>query len=95
MSSTAEEKKRVLEFIRKRIQAKGKLPIGWDVETFDYRESGAIDSMGIIKFLLDLEAEFDISISDGDMLRPGFTTVGGLTGLVVERLHQPADHTSS
>ncbi len=86
MGNTAEQKNQVLAFIRKRMQAKGKLPAGWNSENFDYRESGTIDSIGIIKFLIELEAEFDISISDEDMLRPDFTTVGGLTGLVMEKL---------
>ena len=86
MKTATEQAPRIREFIRKRIEAKGKLPAGCDLEAYDYRESGAIDSLAIIKFLMELEAEFDIVIRDEEMLAPGFTTVGGLTALVVDKL---------
>jgi acyl carrier protein len=42
--------------------------------------------MAIIKFLVELEAEFGIIIGDDEILMPGFTTVGGLVDLVVAKM---------
>ncbi len=86
MEIETDSRERVFEFIRKRIEAKGKLPAGCNLDSYDYRESGAIDSLAIIQFLMQLEAEFDITISDDEMLTPGFTTVAGLVSLVMTKI---------
>jgi len=77
---------RVRPFILKQITKKAPLPAGVDVDAFDYIASGHVDSIAIMKFVVDLESHFDIEISDADLTAPEFRTVGGLAGLVTRKI---------
>jgi acyl carrier protein len=74
------------EFIVSLIEKKGKLPNKYNIEDFDYIESGYIDSIGLIKFIVDIERKFDISISETDMEDPKFRTIGGLVKIIHHKL---------
>lgn len=78
----------ILAFVLQRIQKRGVIPADTPVLAFDYRRSGFIDSIGIMKFILEIEAEFDIEISDADMEAPTFSTVGGLVELISRKLQK-------
>lgn len=79
-------------FIYRLLEKKGKLPSPVE-PSFDYLRSGHVDSMGLIKFMLEIEAEFDIEITEDDMLSPAFRTVGGLLALIEQkRAAQAGDH---
>ena len=80
------DRERIRDFILRRVQAKGRLPAGCDIDAYDFRSSGAIDSMGIIKFMLEIEAEFDIAIEDAEIESPAFTTIGGLADMIARKL---------
>ncbi|WP_338763641.1 acyl carrier protein [Massilia sp. METH4] len=73
------------EPIRQRIlallQRKGGLPPGFTDDT-DYIDEGIVDSLAIVKFIVDLEKAFDIELTDEDIESPAFRTVAGLTALV-------------
>ena len=75
-------KNEILEYVSGLIQKKGKLPVGCNLTEFNYIDSGYIDSIAIIKFVLDIEAKFEIEISEEDMLSPQFRTIGGLVRLI-------------
>ncbi|MDR0454154.1 MAG: acyl carrier protein [Deferribacteraceae bacterium] len=77
----------VKEFILKYLGKKGSLPVGIDIDTFNYIDTGYIDSMGMVKFLLELEKRFDIEITEADTLNKDFKTVGGLTKLINGRIN--------
>jgi len=81
--------KDVAAYLTARIQQKGKLPAGTELAGFDYIESGHIDSIGIIRFILDLEREFDIVIGEADIDCADFRTIGGLTALIERKLRSP------
>ncbi|MEI8129297.1 MAG: acyl carrier protein, partial [bacterium] len=68
----------IKDFILKYISKKGKLPKDIDVDKFNYIDTGYIDSMGLIKFVVELEQKFDVQITDDDMILPEFRTIGGL-----------------
>lgn len=72
------------QFVTRLLEKKGKLPSPYE-PTFDYMRSGHVDSMGLIKFMLAIEAEFDIEISEDDMLSPDFRTLGGLVRLIEQK----------
>ena len=78
--------KTVLSFVLKKIQAKGKIPEMQSLMDWDYRRAGYIDSIGIMKFVLEIEAEFDIEISEADMESPAFSTIGGLVAIIKAHL---------
>lgn len=72
----------ITEFIIKLIEKKGKLPENGDINTFNYIDSGYIDSIAIIKFAVELESKFNIEITDDDIISKEFKTVGGLVSLI-------------
>jgi acyl carrier protein len=76
----------IREFILNFIEKKAKLPKGVDIDTFNYIDSGYVDSIGIIGFMLEIESEFDIEISAEDMLSLEFRTVGGVVSIISKKL---------
>ena len=77
---------RVRPFVLKRIQQKAKLPPDADLAGFDYIDAGYVDSIGIIKFVMEIEAEFDVVITDDDLTGRQFRTVDGVIALVEGKL---------
>jgi D-alanine--poly(phosphoribitol) ligase subunit 2 len=74
-------------FVLALLGRKGALPAGFD-EATDYIAAGIIDSIGIIKFVLELESHFGIEIGPQDIESAAFRTVRGLTNLITcKRLH--------
>ena len=76
----------ISQFLILYIEKKGKLPKDIDINTFNYIDSGYIDSMALIKFVVEIEAKFDIEISEEDMLSPEFRTIGELTSIIKQKL---------
>jgi acyl carrier protein len=74
------------EFILAELSRKGRLPHSNDVDDFDYRRSGHIDSIGLVKFVLNLERQFDIEFSEEEVGNPSFRIVGSLVKLVEAKL---------
>lgn len=72
----------IRQFIVKYISKKGKLPPDINLNEFNYIDTGYIDSMGILKFVVALEQEFDIQISDDDIMLPEFKTIGTLVSMI-------------
>ena len=69
-------------FLLQCIEKKYPLPENCDVNTFDYFESGHVDSMGIMEFVSAIEEHFDIEISESDMISPEFRCVKGLIEII-------------
>lgn len=72
-------------FIRHLLEKKAKLPQSFNEHT-DYIKSGVVDSMGIIKFMLEIEAQYDIEITEEDMESPSFRTLDGIVLLIQNKL---------
>ena len=70
------------QFVLGLIEKKARLPVGVDVPAFNYIDSGYVDSIEIIKFVVDIEAAFNVEISDADLESPEFRTVGGLISMI-------------
>ena len=70
------------EFILRYIQKKYTIPEGTDVFSLNYIEQGYIDSLGLIKFIVDLEDEFNIEFTDDDLDSPSIKIIGELIKLV-------------
>jgi len=73
---------KIKQFIVKYLSKKGKLPKDINIDEFNYIDTGYVDSMGLLKFVVELEQEFDIQISDDDIMSPGFKIIGGLISLI-------------
>lgn len=72
----------IRQFIVKYISRKGKLPADVNLEEFNYIDTGYVDSMGILKFVVELEQEFGIQISDDDIMLPEFKIISGLEKII-------------
>lgn len=68
------------------IEKKGRLPEEVDPDSFNYFDSGYVDSLGIIKFMVEIEHFYGIEISDSDMESAEFKTVGGLVSIVSRKV---------
>ncbi len=82
---TFAERDRVLSYLVRRVQRKARLPIGAELET-DYIGQGYIDSMELISFVADIEAEFAVTLYGDDVASDEFRTIGGLAGLLMRRM---------
>ena len=69
-----------------RRQKKSPLPDGFDDES-DFIRAGIVDSIGIIKFILELELKFGIEIDDIDIESEGFRSVQGLVSMINSKLN--------
>jgi acyl carrier protein len=75
----------IKQFIIKYISKKGKLPENINIDEFNYIDTGYIDSMGILKFITEIEQKFDIQIDDNDILLPDFKKIGGLVRIIEKK----------
>lgn len=75
----------IKQFIVKYISKKGKLPQDINLDEFNYIDTGYVDSMGILKFVVELEQEFGIEICDDDIMLSEFKTIGGLVKLIEDK----------
>ncbi|MGO1251860.1 MAG: acyl carrier protein [Alcaligenes aquatilis] len=57
----------------------------------DYIEHGYIDSMGVIKFVLDIEQTYSIEVSEDDLQSDAFRTINGLAALIADKLGRRHD----
>lgn len=80
----------VKEFILNYLQKEYEFPENVDVLTLNYVESGYVDSMGLLKFIAELEAEFEIEFTDDELEKQEFKVIGLLIDMV-ERKIKTAD----
>jgi len=67
------------------LQRKGNLPPDFDDST-DFIADGIVDSIGIIKFVLEIESRFGIEIFDADIEAGEFRTLQGLAAMIAAKL---------
>jgi D-alanine--poly(phosphoribitol) ligase subunit 2 len=77
---------KIKKFLISYIEQKGSLPKNIDLDKFDYIDAGYIDSIGVIKFIVEIEKKFNVEISEEDMLKEEFRTIGGLTKILDKKL---------
>ncbi len=75
-------KKYVLQLIEKKVR----LPKDTDLDSFNYIDSGYVDSLGIIKFIVDIESHYDIEITEQEIESPEFRTVGGVVEIICGKM---------
>jgi acyl carrier protein len=59
-----------------------------EIDTINYVESGYIDSLAMLKFVVALEDKFGIEFSDDELSLPDFKLVGGLIKLIESKVGQ-------
>ncbi len=76
----------IRQFVIQLIEKKGKLKENADIDSFNYIDTGYIDSIGIIKFIAEIESQYDIEISESDMESEEFRTVGGIVSIISRKI---------
>lgn len=74
------------EYIINVLQKKYSIGEEVNIETLNYVESGYVDSLGMIQFVVELEDEFGIEFSDEELTDPSFKIVGELIKLVERKV---------
>lgn len=72
----------VSKFIVDELSKKAPMPTDVNIEDYDYLSAGHIDSMGLINFIMSIEAHFNIELSTEDLQSDSFRTVKGLAELI-------------
>ncbi len=58
-----------------------------NIENLNFFEQGIIDSISLIKFVIELEDEFDIDIDSADIALKDFKTVNGLAVIISSKIN--------
>lgn len=77
--------KNAKEFILEYLESEYSLPKDAD-DSFNFIETGYVDSMRMVQFIVLLEDEFGIEFTDEELTLDEFKTIGGLAGLVERKL---------
>lgn len=72
-------------FILELLKKKSSLPKDFNEEN-DFIKAGIIDSIGTIKFILEIESRFDIEITDEDIESNDFRSVQGLIKIIKRKI---------
>lgn len=76
----------VREFVLEALQREYSFKNGVDVDSINYTEEGYMDSLGLLQFIVELEAEFDIVFTEEELASPNFRKVGALIKLIEEKM---------
>lgn len=80
----------IRQFVLGLLEKKSRLPDGFD-DASDFIMAGIVDSIGIIKFILELESRFDIEITEIDIESDGFRSVQGLVTMINRKMTSGAE----
>ncbi|KZZ32955.1 MULTISPECIES: acyl carrier protein [unclassified Oleiphilus] len=76
----------IKKYILSLLEKKQRLPKCDDIGAYRYLDVGHIDSLGVMNFIVQIEDEFNLEISDDEMMSESFQTVDGLVGMIVSKL---------
>lgn len=79
-------KMKVEEYILSELQKKYTFGDDINIENLNYVESGYVDSLGMIQFVVGLEDEFDIEFAEEELTDPSFRIVGELIKLIERKV---------
>lgn len=81
----------IRQFLLDYIQKEYSIPSGIDINTLNYVESGYVDSIGMIRFVIATEEEFGIEFTDEELSEPSFKVMGSLVSLIERKMGQMND----
>lgn len=72
----------ILTFVMDYLQRESDLPEDMDIVTFNFVETGYIDSIGLVQFVTEIEDEYGIEFSDEELQSNDFKVIGSLVALI-------------
>lgn len=76
----------IRQFILDYIQTEYSIPADIDAGKLNFVETGYVDSVGMIRFVVALEEEFDIEFNDDELSDPAFKVVGALEKMIEQKI---------
>jgi len=76
----------VVNFIIKYFEKKKTILEGRDIKSIRYLEEGFVDSLGLMKFIVALEEQFEVEITEQDMEHESFYSVAGLVNCCANKV---------
>ena len=73
---------KIKEFVLDYIQREYSLPDDFVIDSFNYIDSGYIDSMGFIQFIATIEDEFGIYFENEELENPDIKILGKLIEII-------------
>jgi acyl carrier protein len=77
---------KIRKFIIAQLEKKAPIPEESDIDNYRFLDTGHIDSMGLIKFILEIENEFDIALETEDTQSDEFRYISGLVRIIEDKL---------
>ena len=78
----------VRDFVVDYLEREYQLPANVDLDTFNYIDSGYVDSMGFIQFIAMLEDEFEIEFTDDELAEKKYQLAGEMIKLVEKKISE-------
>ena len=78
--------KDIQEFVTNYIQREYTIPKDVEIASLNYIDTGYIDSLGLIQFIMTIEDEFSIEFTDDDLANPDIKVVGKLIQMIDDKM---------
>lgn len=76
---------KVREYVLDALQREYSFKEGVDIDKINYVEEGYMDSLGLLRFIGELEDEFSIEFTDEELFSSSFRVVGELISMIEEK----------
>ena len=76
----------IKQFVLDYLQREYSLPEGADPDTFNYIETGYVNSLGLIQFIATIEDEYEIFFTDEELESEEIQVVGNLVKMIAEKV---------
>ena len=77
--------KQIQKYIVQQLEKKAPIPNDISIEDYHYLDNGHIDSLGLMKFIVLLEQEFEIEFTEDELMQTEFRSVSGLTKMILHK----------
>ncbi len=77
---------KVREYVLDALQREYSFKEGIDIDKINYVEEGYMDSLGLLRFIGELEDEFSIEFTDDELFSSSFRVVGELISMIEEKV---------
>jgi D-alanine--poly(phosphoribitol) ligase subunit 2 len=88
-------KETIKKIIIDELEKKQTLPKNIIIDEYRFLDVGHIDSLGTMKFIVSIEDNFDIELSQVDIVSEEFRTIGGLVSMVHRLLQKNINNKSN
>lgn len=74
------------EYILNELQKEYSFKEGIDVDSINFIAEGYMDSIGLLRFIVELEGEYGIQFTDDELTDPDFRIIGKLIDMVEKKI---------